>query len=117
MSAVSGRTVSVNYATVDVSATASTDYTDIGTLTFAAGETTKQRHRQRELDDAVVEATESHVTLSAPVNATLADASGIATVTTTTAPNSPLPTCRWPKATATPPMLSSPSRSAPLWIS
>ncbi|MCB0116175.1 MAG: DUF11 domain-containing protein, partial [Caldilineaceae bacterium] len=42
LSAVSGRTVSVNYATVDVSATASTDYTPTsGTLTFAAGETTK----------------------------------------------------------------------------
>ncbi|MEZ4637105.1 MAG: Calx-beta domain-containing protein [Caldilineaceae bacterium] len=82
LSVVSGRTVSVNYATVDVSATASTDYTPTsGTLTFAAGETTKNV-TVSVTDDAVVEATESFsVTLSAPVNATLVDASGIATVT------------------------------------
>jgi large repetitive protein len=72
LSAASGQTVTVAYATSDVTATAGQDYTAAsGTLTFAAGETSKTVTVQT-TDDALDEDTEQlRVTLSNPTNATL----------------------------------------------
>ena len=80
LSAASGRALSVNYATADGSAI-SADYTPIsGTLSFAAGETSKNI-QVAVTDDSVVEGNEAFsVTLTSPVNATLADASGTASI-------------------------------------
>jgi len=86
---VSDRTVTVNYATAAdttqnaTPATAGTDYTAVtGTLTFAAGESTKTIEVQT-LQDTAVESTETFlVTLSAPTGgATLGAGTGIGTIT------------------------------------
>ncbi len=84
LSAASGRQVTVGYADAGTgTATSGADYTAIpaGTLTFAPG-TTSQTIAVTVTGDATDEANETVVvTLSAPVNATLAAAAGTGTVT------------------------------------
>ena len=82
LSAASGRTVSVNYASADGTATAPSDYAPAGgTLNFAVGQTTKQVmvNVNGDLTDELNET--FTVTLSGAVNATLLDALGLATIT------------------------------------
>ena len=72
LSQASADTVTVDYATSDITAEAGDDYTDTsGTLTFAAGETVKAIIVPI-LDDAIYETLERfNVTLSNPTGATL----------------------------------------------
>lgn len=81
LSAASGQTLSVNYATADLTATAATDYVSAsGTLTFAPGVTT-QTIAVTVNGDTTPEADETFaVNLTAPTNATVADAQGIVTI-------------------------------------
>ena len=84
LSAASGRTITVVFATGNAtapSATAGTDYTAAtGTLTFAPGVTT-QNVNVTINPDAIDELFERFVVdLSAPVNATVADAQGLVTI-------------------------------------
>ena len=82
LSAASGRTVTVAYATADGTATtADSDYTAAsGTLTFAAGETSKTV-TVNVTGDVSDEPNEAFtLNLSSPTNVTLADASGTATI-------------------------------------
>jgi hypothetical protein len=81
LSAASGQTVSVNYATANGSATAGSDYTvTSGTLSFAAGETSKTI-AVPVLGDTQNEGNETFVVdLSGVVNATLADNQGSGTI-------------------------------------
>jgi len=81
LSAPSGFAVSVNYATSDGTATAGVDYAAAaGTLNFPAGTTTQQLQIAI-VADALDEQDETYVvTLSAPVNATLADSQGLGTI-------------------------------------
>jgi hypothetical protein len=81
LSTASGRTVSVNYATADAGATAGSDYgARAGTLTLAPG-STQGSIDVAILDDAADEPAEGlELRLSAPVNATLGDALGTATI-------------------------------------
>jgi glucose/arabinose dehydrogenase len=78
---VSGRTVSVSWATADGSATAGTDYiAAAGGLTFPPG-TTQQTVPVSVLGDGVTEADESFfLNLSSPANATLGDGQGTGTI-------------------------------------
>jgi LmbE family N-acetylglucosaminyl deacetylase len=89
LSAPSGQTVTVNVATANGTATAPQDYTGgTGTLTFAPG-TTSQTLTGPIAGDLLDEATENFfVNLSAPVNATIADAQGVVTIND----NDPTPT-------------------------
>lgn len=82
LSAVSGQTVSVNYATADGTATQSVDYTAIsGTITFTPGQTTRTLSVPV-LGDVVPETDETFfVNLSGAVNATIADNQGLGTIT------------------------------------
>ena len=72
LSAVSGQTVTVNYATANGTATAGSDYTiTSGTLTFNSGETS-QTINVPITNDTIIETNETFtVTLSSSVNATL----------------------------------------------
>jgi hypothetical protein len=81
LSAASGQTVTVNFATADSSATAGSDYTAVsGTLTFVPG-TTSQPIVVNVIGDTAVEPSETFlVTLSNPTNATLALAQGTGTI-------------------------------------
>ena len=81
LSAASATPVTVNYATSDASATAGSDYNAAsGVLTFAPGVLT-QTITVNVIGDTVIESTETFVlTLSAPVNATIATAQGIGTI-------------------------------------
>lgn len=81
LSAVSGRAVSVAYATADGSATAGQDYVArSGTVTIAAGATTASVGVPL-VDDAADEPDETFTLgLSAPSAATLGDATGTATI-------------------------------------
>ena len=82
LSAPSGKTITVGYATADGSATQPADYTQTsGTLTFTAGQTTKTILVAVK-GDTLDEADEGYtVGLSGPTNATLADATGAGTIT------------------------------------
>jgi hypothetical protein len=82
LSAPSGLTITVNYATANGTAAAGSDYvTTSGTLTFAPGVTsssipiTVSGDSTYEADETVL------VNLSAPVNSTIADLQGILTIT------------------------------------
>ncbi|GIK39828.1 MAG: hypothetical protein BroJett011_36610 [Chloroflexota bacterium] len=82
LSAASGQTVTVNFATADNTATAPADYTSTGgTLTFAPGITSQpvtvivQGDILDELDETFF------VNLSGAVNATIADGQGLGTIT------------------------------------
>jgi hypothetical protein len=81
LSAASGRTVTVNYATANATATAPADYTATsGTLTFAPG-TTTQQVVVTVVGDLLDEADETfQVRLSTAVNASIADATGVGTI-------------------------------------
>jgi hypothetical protein len=83
LSAVSGSTVTVDYATANGSAVAPGDYlATSGTLTFAPGEVSKQIVVQT-VGDVLVEANETYsVNLSNPANATIAGSGyGLGTIT------------------------------------
>jgi large repetitive protein len=82
LSAASGQTVSVNYATADDTATQPADYTNTsGTLTFTPG-TTTQTITVPVIGETVPEADETFfVNLSSAVNATIADNQGLGTIT------------------------------------
>jgi hypothetical protein len=81
LSAAAAGAVTVNYATVDGTATAGSDYlAGSGTLTFAIGETVKTVAITIN-GDAVVEPNETfRVDLAGPTGATIADAQGQGTV-------------------------------------
>ncbi|TXT36917.1 MAG: Calx-beta domain-containing protein, partial [Planctomycetota bacterium] len=81
LSAVSGQAVTVNFATANQSAVASSDFTArTGSVTFAAGETTKLVTIQS-AGDSFDEPDETFaVNLSNATNATLADTQGIAII-------------------------------------
>ncbi|NBT41841.1 MAG: hypothetical protein EBT20_15470, partial [Alphaproteobacteria bacterium] len=81
-SAVSGQTVTVDYATSNGTATAGSDYTAAsGTLTFNPGDTTKT-FNVTITNDTSDEADETYtVTISNPTNATISDATSIGTIT------------------------------------
>ena len=82
LSAASEKQVKVNYATAPGTATSPADYTAIsGTLTFAPGVTSLPLSVSS-VEDALDENNETFtVDLSTPVNVTLGDASGSATIT------------------------------------
>ncbi|WP_448192535.1 cellulase family glycosylhydrolase [Azospirillum sp. sgz301742] len=82
LSAASTTAVSVNYATVDGTAKAGSDYTATnGTLTFNPGETTKTV-AVKVLGDSVAEGTETFsLKLSAATAATLGTDTGVGTIT------------------------------------
>lgn len=81
LSAVSSKTVTVNYATSSNTATAGTDFTAVSdTLTFTPGQTSKTIPVAI-LSDLDAEDTETFVVnLSVPVNATLSVSQGIGTI-------------------------------------
>src|SRR6266545_4003750 len=82
LSAASGRTVMVTYATSDGTAGAGSDYTTAsGTLTFAPGQTSKSVNISI-ADDSLAEQDETlHIALSGPTNASLgATASAMLTI-------------------------------------
>ena len=91
-------TVTVNYATTAGTATAGTDFTTTsGTLTFAPG-VTSLTIPVPVLDDAIDEPNETFtVTLSNPVNAAIADGTGVGTIVD----NDPAPTIAINDVTAT----------------
>jgi uncharacterized protein (TIGR03437 family) len=82
LSAASGQTVTVNYATADGTAYAGSDYgATSGTVTFNPGDLTKQIPIIIN-GDATFEPNETFfVNLTAPVNATLSDSQGQGTIT------------------------------------
>jgi hypothetical protein len=100
LSAASGQTVTVQYATANGTATAGGDYTATsGTLTFAPGELTRPVS-VAVLGDTVFEPTETFmVNLSNPINATIGDGQGVGTITNDDAP--PLPAVSIGDATVT----------------
>jgi len=82
LSAASGQTVTVAYATANGTATSGTDYTATsGSLSFAAGEISQTAalvingDELNEVDETLA------LTLSGPTNATIADNQGIGTIT------------------------------------
>jgi len=81
LSYASSLPISVDYATADASATAGSDYSAVsGSLSFAAGETSKTVTIAI-LTDSEYEGNESFtLTLSSPDNASLGDASGVITI-------------------------------------
>ena len=81
LSAPSGRSVSVNYASADGTALAGSDYTSVsGTLNFSEGEVSKTIEVPI-LDDLIVEGPENFsINLSGPVNASVATSTGTATI-------------------------------------
>jgi hypothetical protein len=81
LSRPSAATITVNYVTTDGTATAGSDYAAaVGTLTFAPGEVTKAVS-VGVMGDAIVEPDETFsVTLSNPMNATIADATAVGTI-------------------------------------
>ena len=82
LSAASAQSVTVNYATANGTATAGTDYAAAsGTLVFAPGIVT-QVIAITAFGDTTAEPTETLVVnLGAPINATIADAQGVGTLT------------------------------------
>jgi hypothetical protein len=82
LSAASGQTITVAYATANGTATSPADYTGVsGTLTFAPG-VTSQTVNVPVVGDVLDEATETAVlNLSSAVNATIADSQGVLTIT------------------------------------
>ena len=92
LSVASGKTVTVEYATADGTATSGSDYTaKSGTLTFAPGETTKTV-TVTVTGDTTTEASETVLlNLSGAVNATISDNQGSGTITNDDTPAAPAP--------------------------
>jgi hypothetical protein len=88
LSALSGQTITVNYATADGTATAPADYQPAtGTLTFAPG-ALSQDVTVAVVADTAVEADETFLlNLSGPVNATIADGQAVGTIFDDDAPS------------------------------
>ncbi|MDX6574111.1 MAG: large repetitive protein, partial [Blastocatellia bacterium] len=81
LSAVSGQTVTVNYATTDNTATAGIDYESAsGTLTFNAGETSKTMSVLVNGDTTFEQNEVFFVNLTTPTNAGITDAQGQGTI-------------------------------------
>jgi hypothetical protein len=81
LSAASGQTVTVNYATANDSATAGSDYVAAsGTLTFPPGSTTQSLPVTVNGDTAMEPTETFFVNLSGATNATIADAQGVGTI-------------------------------------
>ena len=82
LSSASAKTVTVNYATANATAIAANDYISTsGTLTFAPGITSKTL-AVTIVQDTIDEAHETlNVVLSSPTNASIADATGVMTIT------------------------------------
>ncbi|MBI2826467.1 MAG: hypothetical protein HYX69_17455 [Planctomycetia bacterium] len=81
LSAASGQTVTVDFATAPQDATADVDYaTTSGTVTFAAGETAKTITVPINADGDAEADEKFAVNLSAPSRATIADGQGIGTI-------------------------------------
>ncbi|MFC0588208.1 putative Ig domain-containing protein [Novosphingobium aquiterrae] len=82
LSAASGQSVGVNYATADGTATQPADYTSTsGTLTFAPGQTTRTI-TVPVIGETAPEANETYfVNISGATNATIADNQGLGTIT------------------------------------
>ena len=106
----SGRTVTADYATSDVTATAAADYTQVsGTLTFGAG-SSGQTIAVPILSDTEHEDTETFtVMLSGPSGATLAAAAATGTIEDDDAALQPIP----PSEHSEPPEPPEPSDSSP----
>ena len=83
LSAQSAQTLTVKYKTANGTATAPADYTGVGltTLTFAPGETTKTVSVTVKGDESDEPAETFRLQLSSPANATIADGTGICTIT------------------------------------
>ncbi|HWT02319.1 MAG TPA: Calx-beta domain-containing protein [Pyrinomonadaceae bacterium] len=83
LSAPSGRPVSVKYQTAPGTAASGVDYTALAltTLTFQPGQTSRTVNVQVRGDTAAESNETFFVNLSAPVNATIADAQGLGTIT------------------------------------
>ena len=82
LSAASGRTVTVNYATADNTASAGSDYQSAsGLLTFDPGDTTKTISVSVNGDTTFEQNETFFVDLSGPTNATLSDGQGQGTIT------------------------------------
>jgi len=82
LSAASGQTVTVNYATADNTAAAGSDYQSTsGTLTFNPGETSKPLTVLVNGDTTFEENETFFVSLTSPTNATLTDHQGQGTIT------------------------------------
>ncbi len=82
LSAVSGVAVTVSYQTVDGTAVAGSDYTTTsGTLRFEPGETTRAVAVATLIDQLMEGAEQFTVELSDPVGTTLADDTGVGTIT------------------------------------
>ncbi|HWP53694.1 MAG TPA: Calx-beta domain-containing protein, partial [Pyrinomonadaceae bacterium] len=87
LSAASGQTVTVNYATANSTATAGSDYVATsGTLTFAPGEATKTVTVTVNGDTANEPDETFFLDLSSPTNATITQSRGTATITNDDAP-------------------------------
>lgn len=82
LSQASGKTVTVNYATSDDTATQPSDYASAsGTVTFNPGDTSKQVTVNVNGDTTVEPDERFHLDLATPANATIADALGVGTIT------------------------------------
>jgi hypothetical protein len=92
LSAASGKTVSVHYATANNTALSSSDYQAAsGTLTFAPGQTSKTIGVTINGDTAIEPNETFYVDLSTPVSATISKRRGIGTIQNDDAPPAPLP--------------------------
>lgn len=81
LSAASGQTVTVRYATANGTAIAPTDYTTVsGTLSFAPGQTSKTLAVPVKGDIAIEPNETFKVNLSAQTNATIGDGAGLGTI-------------------------------------
>jgi len=88
----STNTITVNYATVDGTAKAGSDYTSVsGTLTFAPGQTSKTVQVPINNDTQVNGSRSFTFTLTKPSNATISDASGTMTIRDDDVPSPPPP--------------------------
>ena len=100
LSKASDKTVTVGYSTANGTATAGSDYTAAaGTLTFAPGTTTQQVNVAVTGDTAVEPDETFSVTLSTPVNVTLATAAATGAITNDDSTTPPPATAdRWGRA-------------------
>lgn len=82
LSAASGKTVTVNYATADGTAEAGSDYQGTnGSLTFNPGDTSKTINVLVNGDTAFEPDETFLISLTTPTNASISDAQGVATIT------------------------------------